>query len=112
MDKVNNIMGGNVIEKLKEHAAITQAVYDDYWRYVRNNGDPINWNVMASLANRANLAANDVTEEEEFALNGCQHKTVSYQGSMHFSAGEVDDDIVEVCEDCGYLFSGTEEGGE
>ena len=68
MDKVNNIMGGNEIEKLKEHAAITQAVYDDYWRYVRNNGDPINWNVMESLANRANMAANDVTEEEGFDI--------------------------------------------
>ena len=54
------------LEVLKEHARLTQAVYDDYWQYVMNSGDPTNWNVMASLANRANLAANDVTEEEGF----------------------------------------------
>ena len=31
----------------------------------------------------------------------CKHEHTSYQGSMHFSAGEVWDDIVEVCDDCG-----------
>ena len=52
----------NKLEVLKEHAAITQAVYDDYWRYTMHSGQPINWDVMESLANRANLAANDVME--------------------------------------------------
>jgi hypothetical protein len=31
----------------------------------------------------------------------CPHKNTSYQGSMHYSAGEVWDDIEEVCIDCG-----------
>jgi hypothetical protein len=52
------------LERLKEHARITQAVYDDYWRFVMNSGDPINWDVMESMAARANAAANDVTDIE------------------------------------------------
>jgi len=31
----------------------------------------------------------------------CKHEHTSFQGGMHFSAGEVWDDIVEVCDDCG-----------
>jgi hypothetical protein len=31
----------------------------------------------------------------------CKHEHTSYQGSMHFSAGDVWDDIEEVCNDCG-----------
>ena len=31
----------------------------------------------------------------------CQHEHVSSRGSFHFSAGDVWDDIVEVCDDCG-----------
>jgi hypothetical protein len=31
----------------------------------------------------------------------CPHKHVSAQGGMHFSAGDVWDDIVQVCSDCG-----------
>ena len=54
------------LQILKEHARITQAVYDDYWRYVFNHSDPINWNVMVTMAQRANQAANDVTDVEGF----------------------------------------------
>ena len=56
------------LARLKEHARVTQGVYDDYWRFVMNSGDPINWNVMESLANRANLAQNDVHNEEGFPI--------------------------------------------
>ena len=52
------------IEVLKEHASITQQVFDDYWRYTMNHPEPINWPVMESLANRANDAANDLLEAE------------------------------------------------
>jgi DnaJ-class molecular chaperone len=31
----------------------------------------------------------------------CPHKHTSYQGNMHFTAGDVWDDIQEVCDDCG-----------
>jgi DnaJ-class molecular chaperone len=31
----------------------------------------------------------------------CPHEHTSYQGSLHFSAGDVWDDIQEVCDDCG-----------
>ena len=31
----------------------------------------------------------------------CKHEHTSLQGGMHFSAGEVWDDIQEVCDDCG-----------
>jgi hypothetical protein len=31
----------------------------------------------------------------------CQHEHTSCQGGLHFSAGDVWDDIVEVCDDCG-----------
>ena len=31
----------------------------------------------------------------------CPHEHTTYQGSMHFSAGDVWDDIQEVCDDCG-----------
>lgn len=31
----------------------------------------------------------------------CRHKNTSFVGGMHFSAGEVWDDILEVCSDCG-----------
>ena len=31
----------------------------------------------------------------------CKHEHTSYQGGMHFSAGDVWDDIQEVCIDCG-----------
>jgi hypothetical protein len=31
----------------------------------------------------------------------CPHEHTTHQGSMHFSAGEVWDDITEVCDDCG-----------
>ena len=31
----------------------------------------------------------------------CKHEHTSYRGRMHFSAGDVWDDIQEVCNDCG-----------
>lgn len=31
----------------------------------------------------------------------CPHAQTSYQGGMHFSVGDVWDDIIEVCNDCG-----------
>ena len=31
----------------------------------------------------------------------CPHEHTSYQGNQHFSAGDVWDDINEVCHDCG-----------
>ena len=31
----------------------------------------------------------------------CSHEHTSFQGSLHFSQGEVWDDIHEVCQDCG-----------
>ncbi len=31
----------------------------------------------------------------------CPHEHTSFQGSMHFSEGDVWDDIHEVCDDCG-----------
>ena len=31
----------------------------------------------------------------------CKHEHTSYRGGMHFSAGDVWDDIEEVCDDCG-----------
>ena len=50
------------LERLQEHARITQAVFDDYWMYTINHSDPINWPIMESMADRANRAANEVTE--------------------------------------------------
>ena len=53
------------LEVLKEHARITQAVYDDYLQYtMRWSKRSINWNVMETMAYRANQAANDVTDVE------------------------------------------------
>ena len=31
----------------------------------------------------------------------CSHEHTSFQGGFHFTAGEVWDDITEVCDDCG-----------
>ena len=31
----------------------------------------------------------------------CKHEHTSYRGGMHFSAGDVWDDIQEICDDCG-----------
>jgi len=31
----------------------------------------------------------------------CPHNHTSFQGNMHFSAGDIWDDIHEVCDDCG-----------
>ncbi len=31
----------------------------------------------------------------------CPHEHTSYNGGMHFTAGDVWDDIEEVCDDCG-----------
>ena len=55
------------LEVLKEHARITQAVYDEYWLHIRNDADwtEINWPVMESLAWRANEAANELREAED-----------------------------------------------
>jgi DnaJ-class molecular chaperone len=36
----------------------------------------------------------------------CPHGHTSHHGSMHFSAGEVWDDIQEVCDDCGAKLEG------
>jgi hypothetical protein len=33
----------------------------------------------------------------------CPHKHVSRSGGFHFSAGEVWDDIRDVCDDCGEI---------
>ena len=53
-----------------EHARITQQVYDEYWYYVRNHAwCGINWPVMESLANRANMANDDLLEARNIALN-------------------------------------------
>jgi len=38
---------------------------------------------------------------KQLAHAQCPHEHTSYQGSMHFSAGDVWDDIKEVCNDCG-----------
>jgi len=58
-----------------EHARITQQVYDEYWYYVRNHAwCDINWPVMESLANRANLANDDLLEARDIALNECSCK--------------------------------------
>jgi hypothetical protein len=36
----------------------------------------------------------------------CKHEHSHFQGGLHFTAGEVWDDIMEVCDDCGvYLNS-------
>lgn len=63
------------LQVLKEHARITQAVFDDYWEYVRNNDWlDINWNVMESMADRANTAANELREAEDGRNNGTSGK--------------------------------------
>jgi len=31
----------------------------------------------------------------------CKHEHTSFQGGMHFSAGDMWDDLQEVCDDCG-----------
>ena len=31
----------------------------------------------------------------------CSHEHTSFQGGFHFTAGDVWDDITEVCDDCG-----------
>jgi len=101
--------------KALEHSTNCTREYNEHLNEELNKGEQggdVDWTEVTRLANIANAAEAALDAAREFALNGCQHKNVSYQGSMHFSAGEVDDDIVEVCEDCGYLFSGTEEGGE
>jgi len=36
----------------------------------------------------------------------CPHGHTSYQGSMRFNAGDVWDDITEVCDDCGAKLDG------
>lgn len=36
----------------------------------------------------------------------CPHEHTAYQGSFHFTAGDVWDDIVEVCTDCGARLEG------
>ena len=47
---------------------------------------------------------------EEFAILlrqvQCKHEHTTFQGSMRFVAGDVDDDITEVCIDCGAILDG------
>jgi hypothetical protein len=36
----------------------------------------------------------------------CPHEQTSFHGNMHFSNGDVWDDIHEVCDDCGAILAG------
>jgi hypothetical protein len=36
----------------------------------------------------------------------CPHQHSSFQGNMHFIAGDVWDDIHEICDDCGAILEG------
>jgi DnaJ-class molecular chaperone len=45
------------------------------------------------------IALDDFAKQLQQAI--CPHEHTTYQGSMHFSAGDVFDDIQEVCDDCG-----------
>ena len=50
-----------------------------------------------------------VTILEVDVVDACPHKHVSMVGNMYFFAGDVWDDIEEVCEDCGKVLTA---GGE
>ena len=64
-----------------------------YQRYVpcpmcEGSGQRSKW---VSLVDFANL----------FQQEQCRHLHTSFKGGMHFSAGDVWDDLTEVCNDCG-----------
>jgi hypothetical protein len=83
-----------------ENAADTQAEYDDYVNEMLNNGIPgIDWTELERLADIANDADRELLLARDIALN-CKHENTSMTGTMTF-AGEVDDNFVTVCEDCG-----------
>ena len=96
-----------VIEAGK-HADKMQKEYDDYVEVMLHDGIPgIDWDKMEVMAQRANDADRELLLARDIALN-CKHKNTSMTGMMTFNAGEVEDNFVTVCEDCG----ATLEGGE
>lgn len=54
----------------------------------QGSGKQTRWITVAEFAEMLNTAK-------------CEHEHVSRRGGFHFSAGEVWDDIEEVCDDCG-----------
>ena len=89
----------------KKHADKMQAEYDAYVEEMLNDGKPgIDWTELERYAEIANDADRALLVARDKALN-CKHENTSMTGTMTF-AGEVDDDIVTVCEDCGRKVSG------
>ena len=96
----------NPVAVAHEHAQIARKVFNDHINYVMNNKDEWNWPEVDLLAAIANDADRELEAARHDALNPCQHKNSSMTGSMWFSGGEVDDNFVTVCEDCGATLEG------
>lgn len=85
----------SVVMAAQEHARIARQQYDEYIERMLASGD-INWTEREYLEYRADEADKALLDARD-----CQHLHTSMTGVMTFSAGEVDDNIVTVCEDCG-----------
>jgi len=80
---------------------IAQRVYDQEVEYCLDNGE---WDqeYLNDLARVVDKAYKEMLQVKH-QLN-CPHKNISLTGMMHFSAGDVWDDIEEVCDDCGKVW--------
>ena len=84
----------------EKHYEIAQRVYDEAVNRYLDYGE---WDQehLEVLGHRADDAYENMLKAKHDALNPCQHENVSMVGHHYFIAGEVDDDIEEVCQDCG-----------
>jgi hypothetical protein len=88
-----------------ENAADTQAEYDATIEHYLHAEPEMNWPNIEYMAQLANDADRELLLARDIALN-CKHENTSMTGTMTFNAGEVDDNFVTVCEDCGRRVGG------
>jgi hypothetical protein len=85
-----------------EKYEIAQRVYDEAIDYCLDNGE---WDqeYINDLAHILDREYENMLEAKHKTLN-CPHQHVSTRGGMHFDAGEVWDDIQEICDNCGKVW--------
>jgi len=90
------------VRAAEEKYEIAQHVYDEAIDYCLDNGE---WDqeYLNNLAHIVDREYKNTLEAKHKTLN-CPHKHVSTRGRMHFSAGDVWDDIEEICDDCGKVW--------
>jgi len=73
--------------------------YNSYVDQGLDSGEGWDYSTLDELREAANEADEDL--RQALHQQHCRHENASMVGTMRFVAGEVDDDIHWVCEDCG-----------